>query len=159
MKLNHPVTQIEKIVPYGAVLASKTDLEGRITYANRDFSEICGFTEQELLGSPHNIVRHPDVPALVFANLWQTLEAGRPWNGTVKNRTKNGDHYWVDAHVTPLSEDGQVVGYLSVRRGATREQIRAAEALYAGVASGKIVLGRQGLLERLNPLPHLRLWQ
>ncbi|CAK0754772.1 methyl-accepting chemotaxis protein [Gammaproteobacteria bacterium] len=159
MKLNHPVTQIEKKVPYGAVLVSKTDLKGRMTYTNREFVEQSGFTEQELLGASHNIVRHPDVPPQVFEDLWRTLQMGRPWNGIVKNRVKTGDHYWVEANVTPLLEQGQVVGYLSVRQGATPEQIQAAEALYAGVASGKIRLGRKGPLERLNPLPYLRLWQ
>jgi aerotaxis receptor len=80
---------------------TKTDLKGQITYANRAFIEISGFSEQELLGQPHNVVRHPDMPAEAFDDLWQTIKAGHPWRGLVKNRSKQGDYYWVDAYVTP----------------------------------------------------------
>ncbi len=117
------------------VLISRADPQGRITYVNADFIEISGFTEPELLGQAHNIIRHPEVPAALFADLWRDLKAGRPWVGILKNRCKNGDAYWVEAHVSPIWEKGQIVGYLSMRRkpdpdlvAATRQAFAAAPA-------------------------------
>ncbi|MFA6441652.1 MAG: methyl-accepting chemotaxis protein [Sterolibacterium sp.] len=125
-----PVTNVEVPLTPSTLIVSKTDLKGQITYINRDFLEISGFSESELIGQPHNIVRHPDMPAEAFEDLWQTLKAGRPWIGLVKNRCKNGDYYWVDAHATPLVENGQTVGYMSVRKMPTRNQVDAAEQAY-----------------------------
>jgi PAS domain S-box-containing protein len=118
-------------------IVSRTDLKGRITYVNADFIEASGFDETELIGKAHNIVRHPDMPEEAFADLWRTLEAGRPWTGLVKNRCKNGDHYWVVANATPILEAGRVTGHLSVRTRATRPQVDAATAAYRLFRDGR----------------------
>ena len=137
MRLNQPVSGREVVVGETANILSTTDLKGTITYANPDFVAISGFSEDELLGQPHNIVRHPDMPEAAFADLWQTLQANRSWMGMVKNRCKNGDHYWVSAFATPVSRDGKVKEYQSVRTRPQSEQIRAAEALYAQLRDGR----------------------
>ena len=158
MRTNLPVTQKEYILREGASIVSRTDLKGRITYVNDDFIEASGFTEAELMGQPHNLLRHPDMPALAFADLWNTVKAGRPWSGVVKNRRSNGDHYWVVANVTPIAEGDQVVGYLSVRTCPTRALIEQAAALYARIQAGQAhgielrhgEVVKTGLLARLN---------
>jgi PAS domain S-box-containing protein len=124
------VSQKEVAFPAKAVLISRTDTKGIITYANDAFVEISGYTREELIGKSHNIVRHPDMPPQAFKWLWDTLKDGRPWSGTVKNRCKNGDHYWVRAVVAPIYENGSITGYSSVRRPPTRDQINSADALY-----------------------------
>src|SRR5574343_303259 len=121
MRTNFPVTTVEQHLRDDTLIVSKTDLKGRITYINRDFLEISGFTEVELIGEPHNLVRHPDMPPEAFEDLWRDIKAGRPWTGFVKNRCKNGDYYWVLANATPIMENGQIVGYMSVRRKAPDE--------------------------------------
>jgi aerotaxis receptor len=131
MKINQPVSQKEVPFPSDKYLVSKTDLRGSITQANDAFVEISGFTREELVGSSHNIVRHPDMPPQAFEDLWRTVKSGLPWRGLVKNRCKNGDHYWVEALVVPLKKNGSVTGYMSVRTPPSREQVRVAEALYA----------------------------
>lgn len=133
MRNNLPVSDIEYIVPAGAVFVSKTDLRGVITYGNRDFCEISGFLESELLGEPHNIVRHPDVPQRIFADCWKGLANGKIWHGVIKNRRKNGDYYWIDANISPLIENGQHIGYLSLRYKASPEQIAEAERHYSSL--------------------------
>ena len=138
MKINMPVTQKEVELSDSSSIVSKTDLKGRITYINRDFIDISGFTEAELIGQSHNIVRHPDMPPEAFADLWNTVKAGKPWNGMVKNRCKNGDHYWVEANVAPIRQGGAVIGYMSVRSKATRQQIEEADRLYRQWREGKI---------------------
>ncbi len=130
MRMNMPVTNVEIPLTPSTLIVSKTDLKGQITYINRDFLEISGFTEAELIGQPHNIVRHPDMPPEAYVDMWGCLKAGRPWIGMVKNRCKNGDYYWVEAHATPLIENGQTVGYMSVRKMPTRSQVDAAEQAY-----------------------------
>ena len=137
MRSNLPVTQNEIVLRDDQMIVSKTDLKGQITYINRDFLDISGFTEAELMGQPHNIVRHPDMPPEAFADLWKTLKANRPWIGMVKNRCKNGDYYWVEAHATPLYDNGQVVGYMSVRKKPSRAQIDATDAIYRQFRDGK----------------------
>ncbi|MGE5505551.1 MAG: methyl-accepting chemotaxis protein [Actinomycetota bacterium] len=137
MRDNGPVTGREVMMRDGAILVSRTDLGGRITFANSDFVEISGFTEDELLGAPHNILRHPHMPKEAFADLWATIKAGKPWEGLVKNRTKAGDHYWVRANVTPFVENGAVAGYISIRTKPAREQVAAAERLYEQVRNGQ----------------------
>ncbi len=133
MRLNLPVTALEREIDAHASIISRTDLQGRITFVNPDFIRISGFSEQELIGAPQNIVRHPDMPALVFADLWSTLKAGRPWSGVIKNRCKNGDFYWVKANVMPIWERGVCTGYVSVRVKLSRAKIAAASRGYAAL--------------------------
>jgi aerotaxis receptor len=137
MRKNLPVTDHEYLLEEGETLVSKTDLRGKIVYCNPGFIQVSGFSEQELLGAPHNIVRHPDMPREAFADLWDTLGAGMPWTGMVKNRRKNGDYYWVLANVTPVHENGRTVGYMSVRVRPGREQVKAADALYRRIREGQ----------------------
>ncbi|MCC6248823.1 MAG: PAS domain S-box protein [Rubrivivax sp.] len=159
MRMNLPVTAQEYVLRDGMTIVSRTDLKGRITYVNDDFLEASGFVEAELIGQAHNIVRHPDMPEEAFADLWRTLQAGRPWTGLVKNRRKNGDHYWVVANATPLKEGDTVVGYLSVRTRPARAEVEAAEALYRrfkekraqGLAIDEGRAVRTGLVARANP--------
>jgi len=133
MKLNLPVTNRENDYPDSLVIVSTTNTKGIITYCNKPFIEISGFDESELIGVSHNVVRHPDMPPAAFKDLWSTVKNGKPWRGLVKNRCKNGDHYWVDAYVTPVHEGETLVGFQSVRTKPTRAQIEAAERLYAKV--------------------------
>ncbi|HEX5342965.1 MAG TPA: methyl-accepting chemotaxis protein [Duganella sp.] len=130
MRNNQPVTNREVEVLDDHAIVSKTDLDGNITYVNPYFTEISGFSEQELLGAPQNIVRHPDMPAEAFADLWASIKSGTPWTGMVKNRCKNGDFYWVRANVTPIREAGRTIGYMSVRTRPERHQVAKAEQVY-----------------------------
>ena len=139
MRTNLPVTQHEVLLKPGQNIVSKTNPKGVITYVNRDFIEISGFSEPELIGQAHNLVRHPDMPQAAFKDLWDTVKQGKPWRGIVKNRCKNGDYYWVEANVTPIWENGQVVEYMSVRSKPSAEQIRDAEALYERLNAGEQV--------------------
>jgi aerotaxis receptor len=131
MRKNLPVTQREYPFPGGRTLVSTTDLQGRITYCNPAFIEVSGYTKEELIGQPHNLIRHPDMPSEAFRDMWSTIAGGQPWMAAVKNRRKDGDHYWVQANVTPLMAGGQPIGYLSVRTEAARTQIEGADRLYA----------------------------
>ena len=117
-------------------LVSTTDCQGNITYANSAFCEVAGFTLEELIGQPHNIVRHPDMPKAAFKDMWQHLKNDHSWRGMVKNRCKNGDYYWVDAFVTPLYENSEIVGYQSVRSLPSREHVNKAKQLYDQINSG-----------------------
>ncbi len=148
MRQNLPVTGREVRLPAGESIISTTNLKGQITFINKTFCDVSGFAEEELIGQPHNLVRHPDMPPEAFADLWDTLHAGRPWNGLVKNRCKNGDHYWVDAFAMPVKRDGKVVAYISVRHQATAEQAQGAEALYRRIRTGQVKL-RRSLLQRI----------
>ncbi|WP_440075200.1 PAS domain-containing protein, partial [Klebsiella pneumoniae] len=121
-----------------------------MTYVNPDFIKISGFTEEELLGQPHNIVRHPDMPPAAFEHMWSTLKSGRSWMGLVKNRCKNGDHYWVSAYVTPIAKNGSIVEYQSVRTKPEPEQVLAAEKLYAQLRSGKAARPKLAARESAN---------
>lgn len=129
-------TQKETIVPEGVFIYSRTDLKGRITEANPAFAEICGFPAQEMLGQPHNLVRHPDMPREAFADMWRNLQKGRPWQAIVKNRRSDGGFYWVLANASPVREDGQVVGYQSIRFRPSREQVKGAEEAYRRIREG-----------------------
>ncbi|MDF3936286.1 methyl-accepting chemotaxis protein [Pseudomonas citronellolis] len=153
MRNNQPVTQRERTYPAEQRLISTTDSRGVITYTNDAFISISGFERDELVGSPHNLVRHPDVPPAVFAHMWETLKKGRPWMGIVKNRCKNGDHYWVSAYVTPIFERNDIVGYESVRVRPTAEQVERAQALYQ-----RINAGRSAVPSRDRWLPVLQDW-
>ena len=160
MRVNTPITQIERHLAEGQYIVSKTDLKGRITYVNQPFIDISGYTADELIGQPHNIVRHPDMPSGAFADLWRTLQNGKAWRGLVKNRCKNGDYYWVDASANPVRKDGRVIGYMSLRVRPDRSAVTAAEALYrqmregtargVDVRHGRVV--RTGVLGRLDAL-------
>ncbi|OHC64698.1 MAG: hypothetical protein A2040_03380 [Rhodocyclales bacterium GWA2_65_19] len=127
MRNNQPVTGREYPFPTGQTVISYTNLKGQITRANDIFVELSGYTRAELIGQPHNLVRHPDMPPEAFRDLWHTLQQGRPWSGLVKNRRKDGDHYWVRAYASPLA-DG--TGYVSVRVAPSRQEVAAAEQLY-----------------------------
>lgn len=158
MQINMPVTNEEHVLTENDSIVSKTDLKGIITYINEDFLRISGFTQEELIGAPHSIVRHPDMPPEAFADLWKALKSGRPWTGVVKNRCKSGDYYWVLANAAPIYENNQLVGYMSVRSKPGYEQITAATAAYklfregkAGnleIQDGKVV--KSTLLKKLN---------
>ncbi|NTV10985.1 MAG: methyl-accepting chemotaxis protein [Zoogloea sp.] len=127
---------VECFLEPGKPIVTKTDLRGVITYANESFVRISGFSREELIGANHNIVRHPDMPGEAFHDLWRSLQAGQPWHGVVKNRTKSGDFYWVDAYVTPLTENGRPIGYMSVRNTPSRDAVLAAEDLYRKIRGG-----------------------
>jgi len=131
MRENLPVNNTEHTFSDDEFLVSKTDVKGRITYCNQLFIKLSGFSEQELLGQPHNLVRHPDMPAAAFQDLWDTVRDGREWNGFVKNRSKDGGYYWVDARVTPsYGSGGEIIGYMSIRRKPSRQQIEDSTKLY-----------------------------
>jgi len=162
MRQNLPVTQTEFQFPDGVTLVSTTDLNSHITYCNPAFIAVSGYAREELIGQPHNMIRHPDMSAEAFRDMWATLQAGSPWSAMVKNRRKTGEHYWVMANATPVLENGQPVGYMSVRTKPTREQVEQAESLYARMRaeaeSGHVTLalsrgrlvrtGWRGLLQR-----------
>ncbi len=138
MKLNLPVTGKEYDYPERYCILSTTDPKGRITYINDDFLEVSGFEEAELLGKAHNIVRHPDMPPAAFADLWRTIKGGRPWMGMVKNRRKDGDHYWVKAFVSPIfDEQDHIREFQSVRLKPDRALVERSERLYARLRAGK----------------------
>ncbi|MCF7967199.1 MAG: Tar ligand binding domain-containing protein [Methylobacter tundripaludum] len=137
MKINKQVTDVEHILSDSDSIVSNTDLKGVITYANDAFIRISGYSKEELIGVPHNIVRHPDMPPEAFSDLWRSMKAGRPWTGLVKNRCKNGDYYWVLANAAPIHENDQVVGYMSVRSKPDREQVKAADEAYRLFRAGK----------------------
>jgi len=140
MRTNLPVTQRELPLPPGRTLVSVTDLKGRITYCNDAFVQASGFRRDELLGQPHNLIRHPDVPAEAFRDLWATVQAGRPWTGVVKNRCKNGDYYWVEAHASPLREttSRQAVSAMGARVGAGVDAGRAGSPSAVGAPPAEV---------------------
>lgn len=144
MRDNGPVTQREVDYSAETKLVSRTDPQGRITFVNAEFIAISGFSEEELTGSAHNIVRHPDMPQEAFADLWATLKSGNPWRGLVKNRTKTGDHYWVRADVMPMNENGKLMGYVSIRSKPDRAEIAAAEQAYRRIREGDTRLAVRG---------------
>jgi len=156
MRINMPITQHEiDDLREDELICSKTDAKGLITYANEALCRISGFSEHELLGAPHNIMRHPDMPRVAYAWMWDTLSRGFLWQAMVKNRCKNGDHYWVNASVSrQYDRDGRVIGYLSTRRKPSRAQIDEAEALYASLRrdEGELEARVRMPLERVQAL-------
>ena len=124
------VTNIETPYPEGKLIVSRTDTKGVVTQCNQAFVEMSGFSENEIIGQPHCILRHPDMPKAAYADLWTTVEAGKKWHGYVKNLRKDGGYYWVHAVVVPNVRDGQIVGYTSVRRKPSRSKVNEAIALY-----------------------------
>jgi len=159
MRKNLPVTDNEIMMRDDQVIISETNLKGIITEVDQDFIDMSGFTREELIGKNHNIIRHPDMPPSAFQWLWDTIRAGEPWTGFVKNRCKNGDYYWVQANVTPVIENGQVTGYVSVRTKPSRQEIEAADKLYQAINAGKVVLGKQTLLQKINFISRMKIWQ
>ena len=131
MRTNLPVTNVEYPIHDHTLIVSKTDTKGKLTYFNEQFVDASGFTDAELMGQPHNIIRHPDMPPEAFEDLWTTLKAGKPWAGAVKNRRKNGDFYWVLASATPTWDNGQITGYMSIRSKLSAELRAEAEHVYA----------------------------
>ena len=138
MKRNTPVTQREHVLRDGATLMSTTNTQSHITYANTAFIDASGFTENQLIGEPHNMIRHPDMPPAAFGDMWATIQQGDSWTGLVKNRRQNGDHYWVRANVTPVWQQGELTGYISVRNIPQREEIDAAASLYQQINENKL---------------------
>ena len=136
MRSNMPVTNVEYVLKDTEAVVSKTDPHGNITYVNQDFVNISGFSEEELMGAPHNIVRHPDMPVEAFADFWRTLKSGKAWTGLVKNRCKNGDYYWVEANAAPIIENHKIVGYASIRTKPSRAQVQAADSAYRAIKAG-----------------------
>ena len=157
MRNNQPVTTAETLLPEGLFIYSRTDLSGNIVEANEAFASISGFTREAMLGQPHNMVRHPDMPPEAFADMWRDLKAGRPWRAIVKNRRSDGGFYWVVANSSPVRENGQVIGYQSVRLCPTREEVAAADGAYRrlreGDASIRVAHGRI-VPKRKSPMAH-----
>ncbi|MGB3881833.1 MAG: methyl-accepting chemotaxis protein, partial [Diaphorobacter nitroreducens] len=163
MRVNVPVTGRGYDYPADELLVSLTNTRGEITHCNPAFARVSGYSHEELMGQPHNLIRHPDMPPAAFKDLWSTIGRGKPWTGLVKNRRKNGDHYWVRANVVPVLERGKPVGYMSVRVKPSADEVAAADALYARMRaeaqSGRITLvlregellhaGARGWVERL----------
>src|SRR5689334_13986621 len=158
MRTNLPVTTAEYALTDETIIVSKTDMKGKLTYFNEEFVAASGFTPAELNGQPHNIVRHPDMPAEAFENLWETLKAGKPWAGAVKNRRKNGDFYWVLATASPIRENGQITGYTSIRTRLPADQRKEAEQVYKLLREKKAqdytisagVIRRRSIFDRLS---------
>lgn len=123
-------TDRETPYPDGKLIVSTTDLEGVITHVNKSFVEMSGYTEDELIGAPHSILRHPDMPPAAFKDLWDTVRQGDKWQGFVKNLRKDGGYYWVKATVIPNIRQGKVVGYTSVRRKPSRKKVEECIKLY-----------------------------
>ena len=117
---------------------STTDTQSYITYTNDSFITASGFTSDELINQPHNLVRHPDMPKQVFADMWATLKKGEPWTGLVKNRRKNGDYYWVRANAVPIVRDGHTIGYMSIRTKASAQETAEAQRLYDAMNRGTL---------------------
>lgn len=161
MRDNRPITQQEYDFADEATLMSTTDHEGNITYANEAFNEVSGFSQEELQGQPHNIVRHPDMPREAFADMWATLKQGEPWTGLVKNRRRNGDHYWVRANAIPIVRKGVNEGYMSVRIKPTRQEIERTEPLYQAMSQQQATGRRlyKGLVLRTGPTAILSLFK
>ena len=150
MKTNLPITQTEARIPKGRYIVSRTDLKGITTYVNDTFIAVSGFSREELIGKNHNVVRHPDMLPGAFQWLRDTIQQGRPWRGIVKNRCKSGDFYWVDALVVPVLKDGKAIGYMSVRKEPSREQVASAEAFYQKLKDGKASLPKIPFWKRIS---------
>ncbi len=153
MKYKVQPTDREKVMRENDFIVSKTDLKGRITYGNRIFIEYSGFSEQELLGAPHNIIRHPDMPRGVFKLLWDTLAQEKEVFAYVKNMAKDGSFYWVMANVTPdYDAQGRVIGYLSVRRAPKRAALETIAAVYRQMLDAERAAGARDACEASQAL-------
>ena len=170
MRVNLPVTQNEYDFPGDQLLMSTTDNKGVMTHCNAAFARVSGYSMDELMGQPHNLIRHPDMPPEAYKDLWATIGRGRNWTGMVKNRRKDGDFYWVRANVTPIMVDGKPRGYMSVRIKPTRDEVAAAEALYKQIHAERAAekpsfylhagrVRRPGLRNQLGKLQRVSLTQ
>ena len=139
MRTNLPVTNNEVKLDEDSCILSTTNLKGQITYINDDFIKVSGFSKDELIGQPHNLVRHPDMPTAAFEDMWQHLKAGQSWMGMVKNRCKNGDYYWVNAFATPIIINGVAREYQSVRTKPQAADVNRAEEVYTQLNAKKPV--------------------
>lgn len=148
MRQNLPVTDVEYDYPDHELLMSTTDTKGTITHCNEAFCRTAGFSVDDLIGQPHNIIRHPDMPAEAFRDMWATVGHGRSWTGIVKNRRSNGDYYWVRANVAPIMENGKPTAYMSVRTKPTAEEVQAAQALHAALHAQQAAGRRDFYLHR-----------
>ncbi|MDD1794914.1 methyl-accepting chemotaxis protein [Enterovibrio makurazakiensis] len=151
MRINNPVTEKEVRFPIDYNLLSTTDTRGIIKYVSKEFCEVAGYTQEELVGQPHNMVRHPSMPPAAFENMWDYIKSGRSWMGLVKNRSSNGDHYWVNAFASPIKKNGEIVEYQSVRMVPDRKSVERAEKVYPQLLAGKTPSALK--------MPRTRLWQ
>lgn len=154
MRINLPVTQNNYDFPGDELLVSVTNTKGEITHCNPAFVRVSGYVYEDLMGQPHNLIRHPDMPAAAFKDMWRTIAHGYPWTGVVKNRRKNGDHYWVRANVTPIMEGDKPKGYLSVRTKPSAQEVQAAQALYERM-NAQAQLGQETMRLRAGVVRHL----
>ena len=159
MKINMPVTDHEVQMKDGTILVTETNTKGVIIKANEAFVDISGYSEAELVGKNHNVVRHPDMPSEAFADLWKKVKEGNPWVGLVKNRCKNGDYYWVEANVTPIYRNGRINSIMSCRYAPSREQVRDAEALYDKIRKKEASLEPSGFMHKVNFVKKLNFGQ
>ncbi len=157
MKHSQPVAPAERVLPDDATLMSMTDLQGRITCVNESFIRYSGYSREELLGEPLSILRHPEMPPEVFADMWAAVRQGGVWSGVLKNRCKNGDFYWARANMTPMYRNGQLVGYMSVRNKTGRGFVQAVERVYPAFLAGQ-ALGLVFYKGRLQRRGWLRGW-
>jgi aerotaxis receptor len=160
MRKNLPVSNVEYAIGDDVLIVSTTDIKGKLVYFNDQFVKVSGFSEAELTNQPHNIVRHPDMPPEAYEDLWNTLKAGKPWAGAVKNRRKNGDFYWVMASATPIWENGQVTGYMSIRSKLPADQRKEAEHVYGLLRANKAQAWRvdAGVIRRRSLFDHLAIF-
>lgn len=161
MRVNLPVSQKNYDFPGDELLVSVTNTKGEIIHCNPAFARVSGYVFDELIGQPHNLIRHPDMPEAAFKDMWRTIAHGYPWTGIVKNRRKDGDHYWVRANVTPIMEGGKPKGYMSVRTKPELEEVRTAEALYAEMVA-QAQSGQETMRLRAGEIRHFGLkglWQ
>ncbi len=149
MKKNLPITHKEVPFPEGEEIISTTSLKGIITSFNDTFQKISGFDAEELMNKNHNVIRHPEMPPVAFEDLWKTMKSNHHWMGIIKNRVKNGDHYWVDGYVSPMIDNGEVTGYESVRSKPSRERVERAERVYQRINNGQSAIDGSWLF-RLN---------
>ena len=148
MRINKPVINNEVLIPPGQTLVTKTDTKGIINYINNAFVDVAGYSEEELMGQPHNVIRHPEVPSEAFRDLWDTIESGKTWSAPVKNRCKDGSYYWVMSNVSPIYNDkGEICEYVSVRRGLTKDEKQGALALYEKLRNGEVKLHNGRVIE------------
>ena len=158
MKLNMPVTNNEIVMNNGSILVTRTDLQGKILYANDEFLKISGYSRHEIIGKDHNIIRHPDMPPELFEDLWKTVKAMRPWAGVIKNRAKSGDFYWVHANIIPQFEKGKLVGYLSVRYEPKKVELELSQALYRDIKNKTAAINPTGISALIKSIHDISLW-